>query len=115
MNRLTQILFVFLLSPLAFSQLPEKAIALHQAGKLNEAVTAYREFLTSNPNSLPARSNLAVALLKRDARFSKRREEALRERRQTYFSYWSRQQRATAALRSFQDCRSFAHSSNNGP
>lgn len=44
------------------AQLPERAISLHKAGKLNEAVAAYREFLKGTPNSMPARSNLAVAL-----------------------------------------------------
>jgi superkiller protein 3 len=41
---------------------PEQGIQLHRQGRLAEAVEAYRLFLKQHPKSLPAQSNLAVAL-----------------------------------------------------
>jgi tetratricopeptide (TPR) repeat protein len=40
----------------------QHAIALHQAGQLDEAIRAYREYLAVEPDSLQARSNLGAAL-----------------------------------------------------
>ena len=40
----------------------QQGIALHQAGDVDGAVRAYREFLTAQPDSLQARSNLGAVL-----------------------------------------------------
>jgi len=40
----------------------QRAIALHQAGDLDGAIRAYREFLAVQPDSLQARSNLGAVL-----------------------------------------------------
>ena len=40
----------------------QHAVALHQSGDLDGAIRAYREYLTAQPDSLQARSNLGAAL-----------------------------------------------------
>lgn len=40
----------------------QHAITLHQAGQLDDAIRAYREYLTVEPDSVQARSNLGAAL-----------------------------------------------------
>ena len=40
----------------------QHAIALHQAGQLDDAIRAYREYLAVEPDSVQARSNLGAAL-----------------------------------------------------
>jgi len=52
----------------------QHAIALHQAGELDEAIRAYREYLAAEPDSLQARSNLGAALAR-----ASRYDEAIAE------------------------------------
>src|SRR5580704_12898673 len=40
----------------------QRAVTLHQAGDLDGAIRAYREFLAVDPDSVKARSNLGAAL-----------------------------------------------------
>src|SRR5579871_2489507 len=40
----------------------QRAIAMHQAGDLDGAIRAYREYLAAQPDSIEARSNLGAAL-----------------------------------------------------
>jgi len=55
-----------LLTSALFAQQPDvllqRAIALHQAGDLDGAIKAYRDYLAVEPESLQARSNLGAAL-----------------------------------------------------
>jgi tetratricopeptide (TPR) repeat protein len=52
----------------------QHAITLHQAGELDEAIRAYREYLAAEPDSLQARSNLGAALAR-----ASRYDEAIAE------------------------------------
>ena len=52
----------------------QHAIALHQAGELDDAIRAYREYLAAEPDSLQARSNLGAALAR-----ASRYDEAIAE------------------------------------
>jgi len=52
----------------------QHAIALHQAGDLDGAIRAYREYLAAQPDSVQARSNLGAALAR-----AGRYEEAIAE------------------------------------
>ena len=75
------ILFLLLASTLSAQQPPaaseatlQHAIALHQAGDLDGAIRAYRDYLTTDPDSVQARSNLGAALAR-----AGRYEEAIGE------------------------------------
>src|SRR5471030_58489 len=52
----------------------QHAITLHQAGELDDAIRAYREYLAAEPDSLQARSNLGAALAR-----ASRYDEAIAE------------------------------------
>jgi tetratricopeptide (TPR) repeat protein len=52
----------------------QHAITLHQAGELDDAIRAYREYLDVEPDSLQARSNLGAALAR-----ASRYDEAIAE------------------------------------
>ncbi len=48
--------------PAGDGQILPRAIAMYQAGDLEGAIQAYREYLAADPDSIPARSNLGAAL-----------------------------------------------------
>ena len=59
------VVFALLASALLAQQpdaILQHAIALHQAGDLDAAIKAYRDYLAVEPDSLQARSNLGAAL-----------------------------------------------------
>jgi len=64
------LLALALILPALYAQQPaadpdallQHAVALHQSGDLDGAIRTYREYLTAQPDSLQARSNLGAAL-----------------------------------------------------
>src|SRR5690349_22425814 len=58
----------------ADEEIPQRAIVLHKSGDLENAIRAYREYLTARPDSIEARSNLGAALAR-----AGRYEEAIAE------------------------------------
>jgi tetratricopeptide (TPR) repeat protein len=67
---LLALLLLILIAPVLGAQQPasgpdallQQAVALHQAGDLDGAIRAYREYLATAPDSLQARSNLGAVL-----------------------------------------------------